>query len=67
MPPTVMRNAEKEGLLVLRFWNNEVLGNIEGVLVSIQRALPGRRTPSPQPSPLGGEGVTGEGRGEGAL
>ena len=55
---------EKEGFRVLRFWNNEVLGNIEGVLVSIQRALPGRRAPSPRPSPPRGEGVTV--RGEGA-
>ena len=30
---------EKEGYRVLRFWNNEVLGNREGVLVRISEAL----------------------------
>jgi very-short-patch-repair endonuclease len=28
-----------EGFVVLRFWNNEVLGNLEGVLVIIARYL----------------------------
>jgi adenine-specific DNA-methyltransferase len=69
---------EKEDFRVLRFWNNEVLGNIEGVLVSIRQALLDCRAPSPQPSPPRGEGVLGhassspsppggEGRGEGFL
>jgi very-short-patch-repair endonuclease len=30
-----------EGFKVLRFWNNEVLGNLEGVLVTIQTELAG--------------------------
>ena len=30
---------EREGYCVLRFWNNDVLGNIEGVLKVIARAL----------------------------
>jgi len=30
---------EAQGLRVLRFWNNEVLGNIEGVLSTIMNAL----------------------------
>jgi very-short-patch-repair endonuclease len=30
-----------EGFKVLRFWNNEVLGNLEGVLVTIQSELSG--------------------------
>ncbi|MEW6142494.1 MAG: endonuclease domain-containing protein [Chloroflexota bacterium] len=32
---------EKSGYRVLRFWNNEVLGNMEGVLARIQDALGG--------------------------
>ena len=32
---------EKRGLTVLRFWNNEVLGNIDGVGELILRALDG--------------------------
>ncbi len=30
---------EKEGFKVLRFWNNEVSGNIEGVLETIRKGL----------------------------
>jgi very-short-patch-repair endonuclease len=30
-----------DGYTVLRFWNNEVLGNLEGVLTTIQSALRG--------------------------
>jgi very-short-patch-repair endonuclease len=30
-----------EGYRVLRFWNNDVLGNLEGVLVTIQTELNG--------------------------
>jgi very-short-patch-repair endonuclease len=39
-----------EGYRVLRFWNHDVLGNLEGVLTEIQRVLP----PTPDPSPHGG-------------
>ncbi len=28
----------RQGIRVLRFWNNEVLGNLEGVLLAIQAA-----------------------------
>jgi very-short-patch-repair endonuclease len=42
------------GYRVLRFWNNEVLGNIEGVLDEIDRALAVRITPHPNPPPQGG-------------
>jgi very-short-patch-repair endonuclease len=31
------------GFVVLRFWNNDVLSNLEGVLTSILEALRGRR------------------------
>jgi len=44
------RRIEAAGYRVLRFWNNDVLGNLEGVLSEIQRALP----PTPDPSPRGG-------------
>jgi very-short-patch-repair endonuclease len=44
------RRIEAAGYRVLRFWNNDVLGNLEGVLTEIQSAL----TPTPDPSPQGG-------------
>jgi very-short-patch-repair endonuclease len=34
------RQIEAAGYRVLRFWNNDVLGNLEGVLNEIQSALP---------------------------
>ena len=43
---------EAMGYLVLRFWNNDVLKNIDGVLEEIQRAI--TTTPTPNPSPQGG-------------
>ena len=49
----------ERGFRVLRFWNNEALGNTEGVLEVIVRAL-GEAIlppPPPQPSPMEGEGV----------
>lgn len=40
----------------VRFWNNEVLGNLEGVMDSIRRELDRPSPTSPQPSPpLGAE------------
>ncbi|MFZ0421710.1 MAG: DUF559 domain-containing protein [Xanthobacteraceae bacterium] len=44
---------ESEGYRVLRFWNNEVLENIDGVLETIQSAI--LPTPTPTP-PHKGEG-----------
>jgi very-short-patch-repair endonuclease len=44
------RYIESEGYRVLRFWNHDVLENLEGVLTEIQRVLP----PTPDPSPQGG-------------
>ena len=45
---------EKEGYSIIRFWDNEVLMNTNGVLETIQERL--HRTPSPQSPPLkGGE------------
>lgn len=40
----------KQGYQVLRFWNNEVLGNLEGVLNKILLEL---NTPHPSPLPQG--------------
>jgi very-short-patch-repair endonuclease len=40
------------GYRVLRYWNNEILRNIDGVLEDIQRAT--TTTPTPNPSPQGG-------------
>jgi very-short-patch-repair endonuclease len=45
---------EALGYCVLRFWNNDTLGNTEGVLQRIALALAVR--PSPRPSPRRGEG-----------
>jgi very-short-patch-repair endonuclease len=44
---------ESQGYRVLRFWNNDVMHNMEGVLMRIVDVL----SPPPQPSPLKGEGV----------
>ncbi len=43
---------ERKGYRVLRFWNNDVLQNIDGVLEVIQSAI--LTTPTPNPSPQGG-------------
>jgi very-short-patch-repair endonuclease len=41
------------GYLVLRFWNNEVHGNIDGVLESILSVLDRSDPPHPDPLPCG--------------
>jgi very-short-patch-repair endonuclease len=46
------RVLEANGYRILRFWNNDVLTNIDGVLEEIQRAI--TTTPTPNPSPQGG-------------
>ncbi len=43
---------EQSAYQVLRFWNNDVLLNLEGVLEVIVSEL-AKKTPSPQPSPQG--------------
>ena len=43
-----------QGFCVLRFWNNEVLQNEDGVVEKILEAL---QSPLPNPSPTGGEGL----------
>ena len=48
------RAIEADGYRVIRFWNNDVLGSIEGVLAAIVEAL---EEPHPRPLPqAGGEG-----------
>jgi very-short-patch-repair endonuclease len=47
---------ERAGFAVLRFWNNEIFNNIEGVIEVISNALARRVTPSPPNPPLEGEG-----------
>jgi very-short-patch-repair endonuclease len=44
-----------QGFRVIRFWNNEVLGETEAVVEAIGRAL---GNPPPHPSPARGEGET---------
>jgi very-short-patch-repair endonuclease len=43
-----------EGFRVLRFWNNDILGNTDGIATVILTAL---ETPLPNPSPARGEGL----------
>ena len=51
------RFLELAGFKVLRFWNNEVYGELEGVLEVIRGALVARcENPSPPNPPLEGEG-----------
>ena len=44
------RYLEAQGWRVIRFWNNDVLQNLEGVVATIERAL--AEKPSPNPSRL---------------
>ena len=47
------KNLETSGYFVLRFWNNEVLRNIDGVLEEIlSRASQQQRFEPPHPTPL---------------
>ena len=46
------RFLESKGYRVLRFWNIDVLQNIDGVLEMIQSTI--LATPTPNPSPQGG-------------
>lgn len=48
------RFIESEGFRVLRFWNNELLENMEGVLTRIVETA--RTMPTPQPPPASGRG-----------
>jgi len=48
------RFLEKEGYAVLRFWNNDVMENLEGVVIQIERALADRPSPGPSRMREGG-------------
>ncbi len=50
----------KAGFQVLRFWNNDVLSNMDGVILSLQETISRLKSTS-APSPA----IAGEGRGEG--
>jgi very-short-patch-repair endonuclease len=59
-PGDAKRDAylSSQGFRVLRFWNNEILTNSDGVAMAILAAL---ETPLPNPSPARGEGLYGSG------
>jgi very-short-patch-repair endonuclease len=48
------RWLESQNFRVLRFWNNDVLGNPEGVRAVIERVLAEQNTPLPDPPRQGG-------------
>lgn len=41
------RFIEAQGYRVIRFWNNDVLGNVEGVVAEVERVLGDRPSPGP--------------------
>ncbi len=48
---------KEQGFVVMRFWNNEVDGNMAGVMQVVLDAVEAAAVaPPPQPSPTGGEG-----------
>jgi len=49
------RYLEARGYRVIRFWNNEVLGNLEGVVAEIERVLATILSPSPSRKRKGNE------------
>ena len=53
------RELQRQGWRIVRFWNNEILGNRAGVLQVVAEALGETcgRGPHPSPPPLAGEGV----------
>ena len=50
------RWLESRGFRVVRFWNNDVLANIEGVMQEIEKELSAHTSP-PSPSPHPSDGV----------
>ena len=48
------RFLEARGYKVIRFWNNDVLGNLEGVVAEIERVLAALPSPSPSREREGG-------------
>ena len=43
---------EGRGFRLMRFWNNDVLQNPDGVIEAIRLALRGEASPPPQPAPI---------------
>lgn len=54
------RYLESQGFRVVRFWNNDVLGNMEGVLEHLRTVIAEARNYT---SPLGEGGARGEAAG----
>ena len=53
-------HLRRRGLRIIRFWNNDVLTNLDGVLLVIREALEAGREkedPHPNPLPQAGEGA----------
>jgi very-short-patch-repair endonuclease len=52
-------DLRRQGWRVLRFWNNDILANLQGVLRTIAENLgpPCDPAPHPDPPPLAGEGA----------
>jgi very-short-patch-repair endonuclease len=46
------RDLEASGYLILRFWNNDVMRNIDGVLKEILNTLNQQALEPPHPTPL---------------
>ena len=53
------RELRRQGWRILRFWNNEILANRQGVLRTIAEMLgpPREQGPHPNPPPPAGEGI----------
>ena len=49
----------EQGYRVIRFWNNEVLGNVEGVVAEIKRVIADMPSPNPSRRREGNDGDTG--------
>ncbi|AEG48233.1 protein of unknown function DUF559 [Sphingobium chlorophenolicum L-1] len=45
------RFLEAKGYRVIRFWNNDVLGNLDGVVAEIERVIAGMVSDMPSPDP----------------
>ena len=50
------RYLEAKGYRVIRFWNNDVLSNLEGVVAEIERVLAALPSPSPSRKREGNKG-----------
>jgi len=49
------RHLRAQGFTVMRFWNNEIMSNLDGVLATVMAAVI-ESPPLPRPSPARGEG-----------